>query len=209
MSPEIFQCADLQNGYPKQTQTQTQKLPAPLPVRSTTPRPSNPPQDELAEEPSAFDVVPGEASEHIAFLSEQWAIDASSEYHFKLVFDRSYPVSSMWNRTALTLAPVGFRSGDEDIILAFSDNHGKKKKETVRSRYLAPAPVRKVQRNLKVVVLYGERKGQIFEVCATNTKQKICKLRLENRKQCEEAWDNVCIVMPHAPECCQCTHYPI
>jgi hypothetical protein len=160
-------------------------------------------------EPSAFDIVPGEAGNPLAFPSEQWAIDMSSEHHFKLAFDRSYPVGSMWNLTAFTLIRPEFQSGDEEILVAFSDNHGSKKRETVKSCHLAPAPVRKVERNLKVVVLYGERKGQIFEVGSTNKKREICKLRLEDRKQCEELWYNICIVMPHAPEYCQCTQYPI
>ena len=183
--------------------------PASLPVHPATPHPSSPPQGKLTEEPSAFDVVPGKASEHMAFLSEQWAINMSLLYHFKLAFDHSYPVASMWNRTALTLIGAGFQSSDANIVLAFSNNQGKKKREAVRAHYLALAPVLKVQRDLKVVVLYGERKGRIFEVCSTNKKEGKCKLHLENRKQCEEPWCNVCIVIPHAPEHCQCAQYPI
>ena len=166
---------------------QMQKLPAPLPVHPVTPHPSSP-QGELAEEPSAFNVVPSKASEHIAFLSEQWAIDMSSLYHFKLAFDHSYPVASMWNHTALTLIRASFQSDDVNILLAFSNHQGKKKREAVGAHYLAPAPVLKVQCNLKVVVLYGERKGCIFEVCSINRKQGRCKLHLENHKQCEEPW---------------------
>ena len=153
-------------------QMQMQKLPAPLPVCPATPCPSSP-QGKLAEEPSAFNVIPGEASEHIAFLSEQWAIDMSLLYHFKLAFDHSYPVSSMWNHTALTLIRAGFQSGNVNILLAFSNNQGKKKREAVGARYLAPAPVLKVQCDLKVVVLYGERKGCIFEVCSINKSREI------------------------------------
>lgn len=85
-----------------------QKTPASLPVHPATPRPLSPPQGKLTEEPSAFDVIPGKASEHIAFLLEQWAIDMSLLYHFKLTFDHSYPVASMWNHTALTLIRAGF-----------------------------------------------------------------------------------------------------
>ena len=96
-----------------------------------------------------------------------------------------------------------------NIVLAFSNNQGKKKREAVRAYYLALAPMLKVQWDLKVVVLYGERKGCIFEVCSANKKEGKCKLRLENHKQCEEPWCNVCIVIPHAPEHCQCAQYPI
>ena len=87
---------------------------------------------------------------------------------------------------ALTLTQTWFQSGDRYILIVFSDNHGKKKREVVRTCDLVPASVLKVQSNPKVVVLYGERKGQIFEVCSTNKRQQICKLHLENHKKCKE-----------------------
>ena len=92
---------------------QTQELSAPLPVHLGTPypgapHPSSSSQGELVEEPSIFDVVLGKASKHIAFLSKQWAVNMSSEYHFKLVFGSSYPIRSLWNHTALTVCSVTF-----------------------------------------------------------------------------------------------------
>ena len=130
--PEIWVCADLQNGPQKKFEAFPDLQ---LPIRPGTP-PCDPPQAMPADEPSAFDVIPGEANDHTAFLSEPWAFGMSTRYHFKLTFRGSYYVASMVNRTALVLGKTG-----DNIQIVFSDNNGKKKQETVKSRYLAPAHV--------------------------------------------------------------------
>lgn len=170
-----------------------------LPIRSATPPPSDPPQAIPADEPSAFDVIPGEAIDHTAFLSEPWALELSGRYHFKLTFRGSYYVASMVNRTAVVLDKTG-----DDIRLIFSDNNSKKRQETVKSRYLAPAPVRRVTKGLEVAVIHGERKGQVFQVKSINKKQEISKLLAANRGQWEEQLCNLCIVVRHEQTGCDC-----
>lgn len=205
MLPEKWRCADLQNGNQKQPEEQSEEqFDSHLAIRPSTPRPSSPLQGEAVDKPSAFDVEPGEAGELMAFLSESWADKMTSQYHFKLAFRSSYPVMSLYNRTALTIGSAS----SQDILLAFSDNLGKRKREITKLRYLAPASVTKVPKALKVVVMAGERRGQVFEVHSTNKKRQICKLRLENQKPFEEQWSNICVVLPHAEIGCECDRFP-
>lgn len=197
MVPEIWTCADLQNGPQKK-----QVAFSVLPIRPATP-PPNPSQATSADEPSAFDVVPGEASDHMAFLSEPWAIELSRGYHFKLMFGSTYYVASMVNRTALTLIPTSDNNND-GIHLVFSNNTGKRKHETVRSCYLAPAPLRRVTKELEAVILQGEKKGQIFQVLSVNKKKEICKLQAVDQHRFEEQLGNICIVVRHQQTGCEC-----
>ena len=123
VSPKTWLCVDLLNGSQKWWQCHAILHPGtPCPG---TPHPS---QWDDIDEPSAFDVIPGEASECTDFLSEKWAIDMSFNHHFKLMFNTSYPVASMINHTGFTLVPASIQSQSQDILLAFSNNHGKKEK---------------------------------------------------------------------------------
>lgn len=170
------------------------------PIRSATPS-YNPPQAiAAADEPSAFDVIPGEAIDRNAFLSEPWALQLSERYHFKLTFGGSYYVASMVNRTALVLS-----KNDDDILLVFSDNNSRKRRETVKSSYLAPTPVRRVTKDLEVAIIYGEKQGQVFRVKSINKMQESAKLLSADRGQCEEQLCNLCIVVCHEQIGCDCT----
>ena len=100
--PEIWVCADLQNGPQKKFEAFPDLQ---LPIRPGT-LPCDPPQAMPADEPSAFDVIPGEANDHTAFLSKPWAFRMSTRYYFKLTFRGSYYVTSMVNRRCLSLAKL-------------------------------------------------------------------------------------------------------
>lgn len=207
---EIWVCGDLQNG----PQQKLVLLPDHSPTRPATPPPSAPlnlSQDMPVAEPSSFDVQPGENSGHIAetrhpiaFLSEPWAIELSKRYHFRMMFGITYEVVAIVGRTALTLIPASYDSSHECIQLAFSDNRAIKKQETIKSRHVAPAPLRKVTKDLEVAVLQGERRGQTFRVHSLNKKRETCKLWVADRQKCEERFGNICIVVPHKPEHCEC-----
>lgn len=173
-----------------------------LPVRPATPPPSNPAASMPIDEPSAFNVIPGESSDRTAFLSEPWALELSKRYHFRMVFNGSYYVVSLVGRTALTLVPSS--CGKDGIHLGFSNNHGKKKHETIKSCYLSAAPLRRVTKDLEVAVLQGQRQGQVFRVQSLNKKREICRLLAADRHMCEEPIRNICIVMHHKQEGCEC-----
>ena len=142
--PEIWLCANLQNK-PQKRLVEYSGIP---PVHPGTP--PGLPQVESSDDPSGFDVIPGETSDHIAFLSESWATNLSKHYHFRLAFTGSYYITSMINHTALKLIPICFEGKGDGIHLAFSNNHGRRKQETVGSHYLAPAPCRESWRTLRL-----------------------------------------------------------
>ena len=164
----------------------------------------DPSQTMPADEPSVFDVIPGETSDRIAFLSEPWAVELSKHHHFKLAFSGSYYIASMVGRTALTVIPTSSASNSGDIDIVFSNNHGTRRRGTVKSCYLFPARLSRVTKDLEVAVLHGERRGQTFRVRSLNKKLETCKLLATDRRQCEERFVNICIVLPHKREGCEC-----
>ena len=198
--PEIWVCADLQNGPQKKFEAFPDLQ---LPICPSTP-PCDPPQVMPTDEPSVFDVIPGEAIDHTAFLSEPWAFGMSTHYHFKLTFCGSYYVASMMNCTALALGKTG-----DNIQIVFSDNNGKKKQETVKSRYLAPAHVWWVTKGLKVAVIHGERRGQVFWVQSINKKWETSKLLSAHWGHWEEQLCKLCIVVCHEQTGCDCALWAV
>ena len=198
--PEVWLCGDLQNGPQKKLEVFSTLS---LPIRSVTPSPDSS-QTMPADEPSAFDVIPGETSDRIAFLSEPWAVELSKHHHFKLAFSGSYYIASMVGRTALTVIPTSSASNSGDIDIVFSNNHGTRRRGTVKSCYLFPARLSRVTKDLEVAVLHGERRGQTFRVRSLNKKLETCKLLATDRRQCEERFVNICIVLPHKREGCEC-----
>ena len=105
----------------------------------------------------------------------------------------------MVNRTALVLGKTG-----DNIQIVFSDNNGKKKQETVKSHYLAPAHVRRVTKGLEVAVIHGERRGQVFWVQSINKKRETSKLLSAHWGHWEEQLCKLCIVVRHEQTGCDC-----
>ena len=203
MIPEIWLCADLQN----KSQKRLVEYSGILPVHPGMP--PGLPQVESSDDPSGFNVVPGKTSDHIPFLSESWATNLSKHYHFRLAFTSSYYIASMINHTALTLIPIHFEGKGDGIRLAFSNNHGRRKQETVGSHYLAPAPLRKVTKDLGVMVLHGVRQGHAFRAQSLKKKQETCKLLAVDGHQCEEKFGKVCILVPHKQGGCECSPWKV
>lgn len=67
---------------------------------------------------------------------------------------------------------------DEHVLVAYSNNDGKKMRDQVKVDHLKPVDINKVTSGLQVVVLIGQKKGQIFYVKSTQKKQRICILCL-------------------------------
>ena len=131
-------CTDLQNGPRKWKQHS--HAPELEPIHFSTPPPSDP-LPSGTNDVSAFDIIPGDACGSLAFFLQEWAKQHSFYYHFKLTFQCSYPVNSLWQCTCFTLCPNCLCDNHVDIPVTFCTNTGTKKSERVRFCDLAPASV--------------------------------------------------------------------
>lgn len=155
---------------------------------STSPPPIPPQADTITNNgQSSFAVVPGKTCKPIAFISDSWVTDMSLDYHFKLAFTPSYPIGTMVSCHCITLSPMGLAAVDEHVLIAYSNNDGRKMRDQVKVDHLKPADINKATSGLQIVVLIDEKKGQIFYVKSTQKKQRICILHLGD-DLFEEQW---------------------
>lgn len=207
-SDDEYTCADLQNGPPSKKPATSFNVAPPTEKRMASPPPIRQQADNITDDgQSSFAVVSDENRKPIAFLSDSWVTDVSLDYHFKLAFAPSYPVGTMVGRQCITLSAMDMAAVDEHVLVAYSNNDGKKIKEKVKVDHLKPADINKATKGLQVVVLIGEKKGQIFHVKSTHKKRRVCALRLGD-DLFEEQWCYLCIVTRHSRVDCECAKYP-
>jgi hypothetical protein len=111
------------------------------------------------------------------------------------------------NRIGYTKFPLQFDKlyRPSQVAMYWTDNKGKWQQGDLPIQDLTPA--RPTKSKISVVVIGGDRKGQVFQVAKVTKADKTVLLVTASTPQKELA-ENVCIVEDHLETGCTCSHLP-
>ena len=112
------------------------------------------------------------------------------------------------NRIGYTKVPLEFDNSyrSSEVSMYWTDNKGKWQHGFLKFKELTPA--RPTKRNVFVVLLEGDLKGQIVNVDKVMKAEKSVLLMTASSNHRKELIENVCVVEDHLQTGCTCSRLP-